>query len=648
VPLVLGIHHGHNASCAIVRDGVLIAAIQQERITRIKNDGQESLSNRLPLHACLGAAGARLQDVTTIVSSFQAASPGGIGLHRPLVEPDFDLFDPWDHRHLVVSHHYAHALSAIGTSQFREAAVLICDLAGSTTRDGLDFVCTFEAFEQVITSLNSQPELRTECLSIYEADGLSLDLKHREYCVPHNAPDVFIQNAASLYDNVARMIFNKENAHGQLMALASMGQTQENLFDVTDLVTVASDGTVSYRNDWQHRVSRYKDVLDYAPLAHCVQKALQCALLHYIRKTRMLTSSCNLAAAGGVFLNILGNSEISHSGVFNRFYVPSSPHDAGISIGCAYAGWHEIAPRCKRINGRKATDRLGPNYSRDNSDDCLRNSSLETNATERWGPDREFRTAVTPCAIARLLHEGKIIARCAGRSEFGPRALGGRSLLGSPLISDTKARLNAIKGRQSWRPVAPIVRRERVEDFFRGPEDSPYMNFVHEVREQYRSDLVALSHPDCSTRAQTLERSDDRDLYEILVAFEQLTGFPILVNTSLNGPGEPIAETPQDAVEFFISHPDVDAMLLAERLILRPAPPSWRDARIAPDTIVSIVYPRGNKRIILVRRDASLEISQDALNLIESQPKRTGIEKSASEIESELKEALRRGLLVRA
>ena len=226
MPLVLGIHHGHHASCALVRDGKLVAAIEQERVTRAKADGQEGLSNRLPVHACLQAAGASLADVDLIVSSFQAATAGGVGFHRPLVERGFDLFDPFDDRHLVVSHHLAHGLSALHASGFREAAVLISDLAGSTTCDGADFVKPFRTFAAELQSLAEPAKLRTECLSIYEADLSTFTLKHREYCVPHTTPDVFVHSAASLYDNVSRMVFGVENAHGRLMALAAMAPPQ--------------------------------------------------------------------------------------------------------------------------------------------------------------------------------------------------------------------------------------------------------------------------------------------------------------------------------------------------------------------------------------------------------------------------------------
>jgi carbamoyltransferase len=159
----LGIQLGHHSSCALVCDGQLVAAVQQERISRRKHDGSEALSNRLPVQHCLRTAGITLDDVDCIVSSFQTVSPGGFGLHKPLIEPGFNLFDPWDSRHFVMSHHLAHAYCAFGASGFDEAAVLVCDLGGSSTLTGHDFYTSFKDWYADLTRLDHSPEVFTEC-----------------------------------------------------------------------------------------------------------------------------------------------------------------------------------------------------------------------------------------------------------------------------------------------------------------------------------------------------------------------------------------------------------------------------------------------------------------------------------------------------
>ncbi len=598
----LGIHIGHHASCALVVDGHLVSAVQQERVTRRKYDGLDFLTSAVPVAACLGAAGIGIGEVDAIVTSFQALSPGGIGFRKPIVSADFDAFDPFDPRHVVISHHRAHALCAVGSAGWESAAALVVDLAGSTTPGGADFVLPYAQFAEFLNSCDGCAEQRTECVSVYDVDGAALELRAREFAVPHNSPETYVQSAASLYDNVARTVFGNENAHGQLMALASAdaGDAAPGRLTVDDLLRVEGDEIV-FRNDWQHRVGVERDALRNVPLAEVTQAALQVALMHYARRARRLTGRSKLALAGGVFLNILANSEIRASGLFEDVFVPSSPHDAGISVGCAYHGWRAAAGD-RRLAPSVAGDRLGPPL-----DEAETESALAS-----WGPFVRAEP-VSPSDVARRLAAGEIVARCAGRSEFGPRALGGRSLLASPLPASSKDRLNAIKGRQAWRPVAPIVLEDRVDDFFEGPPTSPFMNFVHWIRPQYRARLAALAHPDGSTRAQTLARGDDPALYEIVERFGRETGIPVLVNTSLNGPGEPIVQTAAQALAMFMTKPDIDALLLGDRLVTRvPArasSPDWA-IEIAPDAVLTTIARAGATHYLLVGAGArSCELS---------------------------------------
>lgn len=624
----LGIHLGHHASCAVVADGVLLAAIAQERITRRKHDGQLMLSNRLPVRECLDAAGVRLGDVDGIVSSFQSAAVGGIGLRAPLVEPGFDLFDAWDARHLVISHHLAHAACAFGCSGFEDAAVVVCDLGGSTTTTGEDFELRFTDYHAALTEAQGSPAVKTEAASIYEIGPDGPVLKHREFGVPHCAPDVFIHSAGSLYDNVSRSVFGSENAHGQLMALAALEpRAGAGAVDPAEMLAERG-GCLLFKNGWQSRVRLGRDPLDNIGLARAAQSAMQTALLFYARRARELCASDSFCAAGGVFLNILANSQIADSGLYERCYFPSSPHDAGIAIGCAFHG-QKIWRRPNTAYARRyVSDRLGPRVS----------DRSALSAVDRHAPFVKHAGPATPEQVAALLAGGMILARCAGRSEFGPRALGGRSLLASPLLSSSKDRLNHIKGRQPWRPVAPITPADRLEEFFSGPPCSPYMNYVHLVRPEHRDRLPALAHADGSTRAQSLLEDDDPELFAILRSFGQLTGFPILVNTSLNGPREPIVETADQAVSFYLANGDVDALLLNELLVLRD--PEWdspearlRLVRVAHDTLISTVFPASGPCSLLLRGSRSLEIAPALAALLSerSPPLRLGALLSAAQ-----------------
>jgi carbamoyltransferase len=616
MPIILGIHNGHHASCAIVKDGILISAIEQERITSIKGDGCNYLSNNLPIKKCLQNVDLSLNEIDLIVSSFQAIGPGGVGFIQPIFEPDFNLFDPFDKRHFVISHHYAHALSAYGTSGFKETAILVSDLAGSTTTDGNDYKIPFSDFYNFWTNFKTNKQTKTECLSIYHATEKKINLLHREYCIPHCSPEIFICSPASLYDNVARFIFNKEDAHGELMALASIANSKNKSslnISVKEIFEISDNGQVIFNNNWQHKVEVKKHIIDYAPFAMLIQKAFENILLRYVQKTKELTNSNSLTAAGGVFLNIKANSAIELSNMFSHFHVPSSPHDAGIAIGCAYHGWNLISKEKKLqtvTNTNKASDRIGSKFSF---------SRIEKNLNS-YSHLCDFEKHPTPNRISQLIIKGNIIAKFSGAAEFGPRALGNRSLLASPLLKKSKDTLNDIKGRQDWRPVAPIVIKENIHDFFDGAVDSPYMNMLHITKPKHRKYLKAISHPDNSARVQTLTKDDDDFLYKILLELKLLTGYPIIVNTSLNGKGNPILETPEATIDFFLSNEGINYLLIENYLVERRKNPKLNNCKLAQDCIVSIINLATKPRIILLRNGKTMEVSEKTLETIKKMP----------------------------
>jgi carbamoyltransferase len=316
--------------------------------------------------------------------------------------------------------------------------------------------------------------------------------------------------------------------------------------------------------------------------------------------------------------------------------VPSSPHDAGIAVGCAVAGWHRLVGETRPLLAR-SDDRLGPRYGR----------AARRSAARSLGSTVTVREGIDPAEVARLLCDDRISARAAGRSEFGPRALGGRSLLASPLSATVKDRLNAIKGRQQWRPVAPIVQADRIGEFFSGPPASPYMSYTHLIRPEFREPLAALRHPDQSTRAQTLEHENDPFLHAVLGAFAELTGFPLLVNTSLNGRSEPIVETPLQAVAFFRRQPDVDLLLLDDLLVERTADASPAVLRTAPDTLLAVVRPGQTQRALLLRGADSMELSAPAYRALHGTAAIT-VENLDAAVRAELVAAFLRGFLVEA
>lgn len=556
--VTLGIHIGHDSACAIAIGGEVVAAIAQERVTRRKHDGQYRIDDRLPIREVAAAANVDLEGVDLVISSFQAACTGSLGFGDSLVSPSFSQFDVRGQRHFVISHHLAHAYCALGYAAAPETAVLICDLGGSSTIDGADFVLPFQQWEAALVTSSGAQALATECLSIYEFRNGQLVLRDREHVVPHSAPDSFVFSPASLYENVSQYVFEAENAYGQLMALAAYADADSTFLQVSDICT-AQDGTVNWKNSWQHRVrdARISNFSAAAQLAAVTQAATEFSVLTYAERARRLTQCHTLAVAGGLFLNIKANSKLAVSRLFDSVAVPSSPADSGIAIGCALYGQQMLG---ERVVGSMvgSSDRLGRQYERSILEEAL-NSHRGMISVRNADPAR----------VAQDLAKGAILARHAGRSEFGPRALGGRSLLASPLVPRSKEKLNLIKGRQPWRPVAPIVPSQQFGTFFEGPVSSHYMSYEHRVKAEHVQALAALAHPDQSTRAQTLNPACDHGLDELIMEFGRCTGYPIVVNTSLNGGSEPLLETPSDALRFFLCNSDVDLLLLDDLVVQR-------------------------------------------------------------------------------
>ncbi|MGA5130570.1 carbamoyltransferase C-terminal domain-containing protein [Streptomyces olivoreticuli] len=590
--IVLGIHCGHESSCSVVRDGRLVSAVQQERVTRRKYDGQEFLSNRLPIREALSLAGTTIDEVDVIVSSFQAAGPSGVGLQRPLFSPGFTAFDPFDPRHHVVSHHLAHAASAVHASGFPVATVLVSDSAGTTSRHGEDFHQPFAEFYASYYADAPDTGLFTEMRSVYAFRDGRFRLLDRAYSRPHNQPDVFVQSEASLYDNVARYLFRTEHAHGQLMALAGIPLDRAAKLVAGDIVT--ADSPPRLKNGWQ-LFETGTDPVDSADVAAAVQDAFTRLITHHAQRAVELAGCPDLCCAGGVFLNLTGNSAIADLPGVRDLYVPSCPHDAGISAGAAFLGWARSRP------GPVTTPRLRRDFLGRAAEE-IRDDHAAGYGYSPLTPPGDARASAARAAEA--LARGAVVARYAGRAEFGPRALGNRSLLCHPVsCTDARAKMNRLKKRQNWRPVAPMVREEDLSDYFIGPAESPFMNFNFQVRDQYRDILTEALHADGTARVQTVTPDDNPAIHELLTLVAEHGQLPILINTSLNGPGQPIIDSAVDVLEF-VRHPVVDHLLTGDRLFSTPASRPIPVRR--PEAVVMAMFGSGTSaRYVLSDETAS-------------------------------------------
>jgi carbamoyltransferase len=508
----LGLAGSHNGAAALYRDSTLVCAVQEERLTRKKRAPLHPGLRSLAVDAVLSDSGLTPSDLDLVVSA-------------PLVHPDrpenrVDLHPTLGKSpHLVISHHLAHALSAFACSDFPEATALVVDGLGSA-------------------SPNS-PDLR-ETVSIYAIDhGLARPID-KHYGRITYADDTLptplgpFSSLGLLYQQVARFSFGAWDAAGKVMGLAPYGRPRfprDLLVDLTEEGLAFDDSLAGLGGEpaLAHARPYPADFDLHADLAASVQIALEDALLHLVRRARRLTHSRRLVCAGGVFLNAVANERILRENLFDEVFVVPFAEDSGTAVGAAFHGVvHALGPR---PGTRLERDSLGP-LPRD-LDEAL-----------ALAAPYAVITAAPPTALAPLIAQGPV-GFVSGRSELGPRALGQRSILFDPRRPDGQRELNALKGRERFRPFAPAVLADSASRYFNLSGESPFMLRIYEIRPEFHAIFPAITHLDGTTRPQTVDRNSP--LGELLANFGTLTGHPMLLNTSFNRAGEPIVETFSDA-----------------------------------------------------------------------------------------------------
>jgi carbamoyltransferase len=344
------------------------------------------------------------------------------------------------------------------------------------------------------------------------------------------------------------------------MAMASYGAPRF-LDDFRALVGTTGDGGFFTKPvDWERFAPRSRGGEDFAEahadLARSVQERLEEVLLELATWLHERTGERCLTMAGGVALNCVANSRIWREGPFDEVWVQPAAGDSGTALGAALRLAHELGDDVRPMAGAG----LGRSWSDDEIARWLDTAKI---AYERPPDVAE--------AIAEVLADDGVVAWFQGASEYGPRALGHRSLLADPRRADNIERLNDVKGREQFRPVAPMVLEERAADLFDGPLPSPYMLFTHRVRPEWLDRIPAVVHVDGTARIQTVDPASEPLMARCLQAFERRTGVPVVVNTSLNTAGRPMVDDPRDALECFGSAP-VDALAIGPFVVRRPAP----------------------------------------------------------------------------
>jgi carbamoyltransferase len=582
----------HDSAAALVEDGNIVSAAQEERFSRKKHD------SRFPKHAvdyCLTEAGRKLGDIDFVafydkpflkferlLETYLAFAPQGFQSFRialPLwlkeklfqkqllrdelraFAPDFD----WETRLLFGEHHQSHAASAFFASPFKEAVVLTMDGVG---------------------------EWATTSAAIGRGNQLEMT---KEIHFPHSLG--LLYSAFTYYTG-----FKVNSGEYKVMGLAPYGEPTyvKTIFD--HLIDLKSDGSFRLNLDYFNYCTgltmtnerfdalfggpprRPEQLLEqrHMNLAASIQAALEEIVLRLTRSLAQETGIPNLAMAGGVALNCVANGKVLRDGKFKRIWIQPAAGDAGGALGVALAAYHIHKRQPRRLNGSldgMHGSYLGPAFSQADCEQRLAAASARFTVVD----DAELIDGT-----ASALASGKAVGWFQGRMEFGPRALGGRSILGDPRDPAMQKNLNLkVKYRESFRPFAPSVLRENVTDYFEIDDDSPYMLMVADVvknrrrvmtpEEQAlfgidklnvpRSDIPAVTHVDYSARIQTVHAETNPRYHALIKAFKAKTGCPVLVNTSFNVRGEPIVCTPEDAFRCFMGS-EID-LLAIENCVMR-------------------------------------------------------------------------------
>jgi carbamoyltransferase len=539
---VLGINAVfHDPAAALVVDGRIVAAAEEERFSRRKH-GKPSVpfsTWELPEHAarwCLRRGGVTADDLDAVAYSYDPAL-------APSANGDITA-DGWE---------------ALRTLYVRRAPAFL-----RTALPGLDPACVRFVAHHMAHAASAYLVGPEPSSSVMVLDGRGerasyLAGRSREGSFEPLAMQRLPHSLGLLYEDVTEHLgFHRSSDEYKVMGLAAYG-SPEFLPELRRMIRSTGDGfSIDQPIEWSSFAkprSGEEWRREHADLAASVQTRLEEVLLELAGWLFDHTGDEALTMAGGVALNCVANSRLTRDGPFDRIWVQPAAGDAGTALGAAaYAAaalGDAIAPM--------ETAALGPSWTDEEIRDALSAAGV---AFEE--------PADLADAVAALVAANAVVAWYQGRSEYGPRALGHRSLLADPRHADNLERLNDIKGREQFRPIAPMVLLDRAAAIFDGPLPSPYMLFTHAVDPAWRDRIAAVVHVDGTARVQTVDPTDEPLVADVLRAFERRTGVPVIVNTSFNTSGRPIVDSPRDALECFGSAA-IDALAIGPCLVRRSA-----------------------------------------------------------------------------
>jgi carbamoyltransferase len=535
----------HDAGATLISHGNHVTSISEERLTRIKYDGNFPQNS---VDYCLSAGNLSYEDIDLVCVPSMCLTIWYKQYYEGTIHDKLNSLFP-NAKIKFVSHHLSHAASAVFSSNFNEGSFLVLDGAGS-----LLYAHNYQDVKHVET--NSIGYFNKEkgifrffpgLPNVNEFGAYYHSLSHKIYCEK-------IQKQISGYDEKYR-----ESWDGKIMGLSAYGshlKFTEELKDYQlskdlvyeDMPYITFDGR-PYKENHTFKNADEK--------AYILQKNFECALLDYVTELKNKSYLDDyVCLAGGSFLNVLGNSVLKQSGLFKDIHVPPYPNDVGLHFGAACFGAFQNK---EEINLPNNIALLGKEYPQDTIEKELQKFELNYKKYENFEELCEF--------TAQELNKNKIIGWFQNRSEFGPRALGSRSLLMHPGPAKNKDIMNSrVKHREYWRPFAGIVLEEHLNDYFEEDFCSPYMLYSLTVKEEKRDEIAAITHVDNTCRIQTVTQGLQPEVNTLIEKFKEVSGIPVVLNTSFNDNGEPIVETPEDAIRAF-NNLDIDYLVIGNYIV---------------------------------------------------------------------------------
>lgn len=574
---ILGINGYHaDSSAAIFKDGIMIAATEEERIRRVKHWAGFP---QKAIEFCLKEAGVTLKDVDYIAIGRDPNAkmvkkflfllknlPAGIeaigeryknSRQVSSLEHELNKIDPSisiaDLRSKIVNveHHRSHLASAFYASPFEEAALLSIDGSGdfSTTMigigrgsdieilDSVDFPHSIGIFYTAITQMLGFPHYGDE----YKVMGLA----------PYGSP-LYVDKLQKVLNFKDNGLFDLDLRYFRSAMKGIISYDKDNVPVVAQLYSSKLTDLLGKPRANGEQLSQY-----HKDLAASAQRVTELLLFHILNHLQKRTGLSKVCIAGGVAQNSVANGKITRNTAFKDVYIPSAGHDAGISMGAALFVHHQKLGMSR--NPAIWSAYTGSRFGNDEIEMLLKQKSIDY---KKMDDDKLFEIVTD-----RLINAG-VVGWFNGRAEFGPRALGARSILADPRRGDAKDLLNSkIKRRESFRPFAPSILSERVKDYFEVDEMVPFMEKVFPIKEEMRTSIPAVTHVDGTGRLQSVIRSVNPRYYSLIERFEAKTGVPILLNTSFNE-NEPIVNTPEEALDCFL-RTNMDMLVLENCVIER-------------------------------------------------------------------------------